>query len=97
MSYLENLLKEAKDYKNARAKRSENSYKGSTYPPNDMAQGGKGREYYRSQANVSRNYEDEQFGQMIGALIKGRSYDNATGKQITGKTTRKITRMKRDK
>jgi hypothetical protein len=97
MSYLENLLKEAKDYKNARNKRLDNSAKGSTYPPNDMAQGGKGREYYSNQANIARNYEDEQFGQMIGALVKGRSYDNATGKQITGKTTRKITRIKKGK
>jgi hypothetical protein len=97
MNYLENLMKEARDYKQARNKRSENSYKGSTYPPNDMAQGGQGREYYRSQANASRRYEDEQFGQMIGALVKGRSYDNATGKQITNKTTRKVTKMKRDK
>ena len=68
-------MKEARDYKQARNKRSENSYKGSTYPPNDMA----------------------QFGQMIGALVKGRSYDNATGKQIPGKTARKVTKMKRDK
>jgi hypothetical protein len=90
-------MKEARDYKQAKNKRSENSYKGSTYPPNDMAEGGKGREYYRGQANIARNYEDEQFGQMIGALVKGRSYDNATGKQITGKTTRKITRIKKGK
>jgi hypothetical protein len=97
MSYLENLMKESKDYLKARSKRSENSLKGSTYPPNDMAEGGKGREYYRSQANIARNYEDDQFGQMIGALVKGRSYDNATGKQITGKITRKVTKMKRGK
>lgn len=89
MGYLENLMKEARDYKQARNKRSENSYKGSTYPPNDMAEGGMGREYYRSQANASREYEDEQFGQMLGALVQGRSYDNKTGKQITGKTKKK--------
>lgn len=82
-------MKEARDYKQARNKRSENSYKGSTYPPNDMAEGGMGREYYRSQANASREYEDEQFGQMLGALVQGRSYDNKTGKQITGKTKKK--------
>jgi len=97
MSYLENLMKEARDYKRARNKRTENSYKGSTYPPNDMAEGGKGREYYSSQANVARKYEDAQLGQMLGALIQGRSYDNKTGKQITGKTARKITRIKKGK
>jgi len=82
MSYLDNLMKEAKDFKNARNKRSENSFKGSTYPPNDMAEGGKGREYYSEQANAARKYEDAQLGQMIGALVLGRSYDNKTGKQV---------------
>ena len=82
MSYLDNLIKEAKDFKNAREKRLENSSKGSTYPPNDMAEGGKGREYYSEQANAARKYEDAQLGQMIGALTLGRSYDNKTGKQV---------------
>jgi hypothetical protein len=84
-SYLENLMKEAKDFNKARSNTSENSYKGSTYPPNDMAQGGKGREYYRAQANAARAEQDAQFGQMIGALVLGRSYNNKTGKQIKRK------------
>jgi hypothetical protein len=84
-NYLENLMKEAKDFKKASSKTSENSYKGSTYPPNDMAEGGKGREYYRTLANVARQNQDAQFGQMIGALVLGRSYDNKTGKQIKRK------------
>jgi hypothetical protein len=84
-SYLENLMKEAKDLKKAISKTSESSYKGSTYPPNDIAEGGKGREYYKSQANSSRQNQDEQFGQMIGALVLGRSYNNKTGKQIKRK------------
>jgi hypothetical protein len=78
-------MKEAKDFKNAREKRSENSSKGSTYPPNEMAEGGKGREYYSEQANAARKYEDAQLGQMIGALLQGRSYDNKTGKQVKRK------------
>jgi hypothetical protein len=81
-NYLENLMKEAKDFKKAMSKTSENSYKGSTYPPNDMAEGGKGREYYRAKANAARQEQDAQLGQMIGALALGRSYDNKTGKQI---------------
>ena len=84
-SYLENLIKEAKDFNKARSNTSENSYKGSTYPPNDMAEGGKGREYYSEQANAARKYEDAQLGQMIGALALGRSYDNKTGKQVKRK------------
>ena len=78
-------MKEAKDVKKAMNKTSENSSKGSTYPPNDMAQGGKGREYYRDQANASRQAQDDQFGQMIGALVQGRRYDDKTGKQIKKK------------
>ena len=81
-SYLENLMKEAKDFKKASNKRSEASYKGDTYPPNDIAQGGKGREYYANQANAARQNQDAQFGQMIGALVQGRRYENKTGKQI---------------
>jgi hypothetical protein len=83
--YVENLMKEAKDFKKALGKTSENSHKGSTYPPNDIAEGGKGREYYRTLANVARQNQDAQFGQMIGALVLGRSYDNKTGKQIKRK------------
>lgn len=81
-NYLENLMKEAKQFNKARQTTSENSYKGSTYPPADMAQGGKGREYYREQANVSRQNQDAQLGQLIGALVQGRRYENKTGKQI---------------
>jgi len=84
-NYLENLMKEAKDFKKASNKTSENSYKGSTYPPNDMAVGGKGREYYKEQASAARRAQDAQFGQMIGALVLGRSYDNKTGKQVKRK------------
>jgi hypothetical protein len=82
MGYLENLMKEAKDFKKAKNKTSQNSFYGDTYPPNDIAAGGKGREYYQDRANTSRDYQDAQFGQMIGALLQGRSYDNKTGKQI---------------
>ena len=85
MSYLDNLMKEAKDFKKARNNTSKNSYKGSSYPPNEMAEGGKGREYYKAQASAARQYEDDQFGQMIGALALGRSYDNKTGKQVKRK------------
>jgi hypothetical protein len=84
-NYLENLMKEAKDFKKASDRRSENSYKGDTYPPNDMAAGGKGREFYQGKANTARQNQDSQFGQMLGALIQGRRYENKTGKQIKKK------------
>jgi len=85
MGYLDNLMKEAKDFKKASNRRSESSYKGDTYPPNDIAKGGKGHEYYANQANADRQNQDAQFGQMIGALILGKSYDNKTGKSIKRK------------
>ena len=75
-------MKEAKDFKKASNKRSENSYKGDTYPPNDMAAGGKGREYYANQANAARQNQDAQLGQLLGALVQGRRYEDKTGKQI---------------
>ena len=78
-------MKEAKDLKKAMSKTSKNSSKGSTYPPNDMAASGKGREYYQDKANASRQNQDAQFGQMIGALVQGRRYENKTGKQIKKK------------
>ena len=78
-------MKEAKQYSKARGNTSMNSSKGSSYPPNEMADNGKGREYYRSMANNAKQIEDEQFGQMLGALIQGRRYDDKTNKQIKKK------------
>jgi hypothetical protein len=88
-NYLENLMKEAKEFNKARGKTSMNSYKGSTYPPNEMANSGKGREYYRGMANDAKKSEDAQFGQMLGALLQGRRYDDKTGKQVTKKAKKK--------
>ena len=84
-SYLENLMKEAQQYGRARSNTSRNSSKGSSYPPNDMADRGKGREYYQTKANVARKREDAEFGQLLGALLQGRRYENKTGKQIKKK------------
>jgi hypothetical protein len=84
-SYLENLMKEAKQYKNARNKTGMNSSKGSSYPPNVMAEGGKGREYYSAQASAARKQEDSALGQMLGALLQGRRYDDKTAKLIKAK------------
>ena len=84
-NYLENLMKEAKQYAKARSNTSMNSSKARTYPPNEMADNGKGREYYGSMANDSQKIEDEQFGQMFGALLQGRRYNDKTNKQIKQK------------
>lgn len=50
-----------------------------------MADRGKGREYYQTKANVARQREDAEFGQLLGALLQGRRYENKTGKQIKKK------------
>jgi hypothetical protein len=84
-NYLENLMKEAKQYSKASGNTLRNSSKARTYPPNDMANNGKGREYYGSMANDSAKIEKEQFGQMLGALLQGRRYDDKTNKQIKAK------------
>ena len=84
-NYLENLIKEAKQYSKAFSKTAANSSKGSTYPPNDMANNGKGREYYQGMADDAKKVEDAQFGQMLGALLQGRRYDDKTNKQIKKK------------
>ena len=84
-SYLENLMKEAQQYGRARSRTMKNSSKGSSYPPNDMAEGGKGREFYQNKANAARQNQDAQLGQMLGALLQGRRYKNKTGKQIKKK------------
>jgi hypothetical protein len=84
-SYLENLIKEAKEYSKASGNTLRNSSKARTYPSNEMANNGKGSQYYGSMANDSAKIEKEQFGQMFGALLQGRRYDDKTGKQIKKK------------
>jgi hypothetical protein len=84
-NYLENLMKEAKQYAKASGNTLRNSSKSRTYPPNEMANNGKGSEYYGSMANDSAKIEKEQFGQMFGALLQGRRYDDKTNKQIKKK------------
>jgi hypothetical protein len=82
VDYLKNLIKESKDVYKAYNRTGELSSRGSTYPPNDIAPKGKGREYYQQKANQSRDNVDAQWGQAFGALLQGKSYDNKTGKQI---------------
>jgi hypothetical protein len=84
-NYLENLIKEAKQYAKASGNTLRNSSKARTYPPNEMANNGKGSQYYGSMANNSAKIEKEQLGQMLGALLQSRRYDDKTGKQIKKK------------
>jgi len=71
MSYLENLMKEAKQSFRAYQATGEASQKSG--PGTD------------ERANMLRRKEDKQVGQFIGALVQGRRYDDKTGKQVKGK------------
>ena len=68
MSYLENLMKEAKQSFRAYQATGEASQKSG--PGTD------------ERANMLRRKEDKQVGQFIGALVQGRRYDDKTGKQV---------------
>jgi hypothetical protein len=70
-SYLENLMKEAKQT----AKAVQKSYNASA----DIKPGANAR------ANAANQARTEQIGQFVGALVRGRSYDDKTGKQTKAK------------
>ena len=67
-SYLENLMKEAKQS----VKAAQKSYNASA----DIRPGADAR------ANEANRATVEQVGQFVGALVRGRSYDDKTGKQV---------------
>ena len=71
ISYLENLMNEAKQSVRAYNATGEASQK--VGPGTD------------ERANMLRRKEDKQFGQLLGALVQGRRYDDKTGKQVKGK------------
>ena len=81
VSYLDNLKKELGQLRNAVAKTSDYIDRGKTYPPNSVANAGKGREYYQQAATQARKSQDAAMGQALGAALQGRRYDNK-GNQI---------------
>lgn len=78
--YAGNIGKEIKDYQNSEKVRSTYSFRGSNYPPNEMAVGGKGREYYQEKANIALGNRDKAVGQLVGSVF-GRKY-NSKGKRV---------------
>jgi hypothetical protein len=80
ISYLDNLKKEILQRSNAGSKLSEAKYK-ATY-------GVMGRKdpAYGVAANKALEKRNKAGGQLIGAILQGRRYDDKTGKQIK-KTT----------
>ena len=70
-SYLENLMKEAKQ--------SAKAWKKATDASGDIMPGADARAF------AANNAYDAQKGQFLGALVQGRRYEDKTGKQIKAK------------
>jgi hypothetical protein len=87
-NYLDNLKKELSDYNKARGRASDVSYKATYFPPNQVATGGKGREFYAGNTAKANKNEKSAFGQLAGALLQGRRYDKK-GTQIKSKKSGK--------
>lgn len=71
MSYLDNLMKEVGQFRTAGRATREMSQKSG--PGTD------------ARANRLRRKEDKAFGQLFGAVVQGRRYDDKTGKQVKAK------------
>ena len=71
VSYLDNLMKEVGQA--ARAYRATGEMSQKPGPGTD------------SRANMLKRKEDKAFGQLFGAALQGRRYDDKTGKQVKAK------------
>ncbi len=71
VSYLDNLKKELKQ--NFKAYQATSEMSNTVGPGTD------------AKANALRKKQDKEFGQLFGALLQGRRYDDKTGKQIKPK------------
>lgn len=71
VSYLDNLMKEIGQ--SARAYRATGEMSQKSGPGTD------------ARANMLKRKEDKQWGQLFGAALQGRRYDDKTGKQVKAK------------
>jgi hypothetical protein len=71
VSYLDNLKKELSQ-----------SFRAYQATGEGMNKSGPGTD---ERANMLRRKEEKQFGQLFGAAVQGRRYDDKTGKQIKAK------------
>lgn len=93
--YVNNILKELREVGSSNVKLDNARYNAQSYPPNDMATGGKGREYWGQVANKRAKDARSQEGQLMGAILQGRRYDKK-GTQITGQT-QKLYKLNKNK
>ena len=77
VSYFDNLKKELIQKGQAGSKLSEAKYKA-----NYGVMGVKSPAYSKA-ANKAAKSNDKAFGQLFGALLQGRRYNDTTGKQVT--------------
>lgn len=76
-SYLGNIGKEVKQYGRAWSASVGANYDAKTYPPDQ-------RPALNAKADSLRAKSDSAFGQLAGAVLQGRRYNDKTGKQING-------------
>ncbi len=86
-SYLGNIGKEAKQWGSAWGKTLDASQAAKTYPPASAGQPGPTRESMGAKASNLAGKEKAEFGQLAGAILQGRRYDNK-GNQITAPKTK---------
>lgn len=79
--YLSNIGKEAKQYGKAWGKTVSLQNDARSYPP-AAANPPISREQKGIQATAASKAQDKAFGQLAGAVLQGRRYDDKTGKQI---------------
>jgi hypothetical protein len=77
ISYLDNLKKELSDREKASSKAAKANYE-ARYGVMGIKQAGS-----QARASSTRKSVTKATGQLLGALLQGRRYDDKTGKQIT--------------
>lgn len=79
--YLGNIGKEAKQYGQALGKTIGLQQDARSYPPASAGLGGVTREQKGAQASIASAADKKAFGQLAGAVLQGRRYDNK-GRQV---------------
>lgn len=72
--YASNVFKEIKQTSKVNNDLGVAKDKGRDYPPNAYAEGGKGREYYQSQATAISKKANKQKSELFGSILQARRY-----------------------
>ena len=74
--YISNAAKEVKEYGQAVGRKIGLQMDARSYPPASAGLGGPTREQKGIEANAASKAQDKAFGQLAGAVLQGRRYDN---------------------